>query len=129
MSKLSITGIIAAIIVIISAFLPWLTIESKGLTFTGLDTKGSSFGEPAILNIALAVFCIVLLLVNKRPAVLAALFCATLLTAWSFRNLLLFSRCEMGECPHREAGLFLSLVGAIAVLVCVLFQKGPAKRA
>lgn len=123
MSKLSITGVAAAIIVIISAFFPWVTIESKNLVFTGLDTKGSSFGEPAVLNIAFSIACIVLFFFRKRPAILANLFCATFLTAWSFRNMLLFSRCEMGECPHREAGLFLSVGGAFLVLICVLFQK------
>ncbi|WP_295123719.1 hypothetical protein [uncultured Chitinophaga sp.] len=129
MSKLKIAGILAAIVIIISAFMPWLTIESKQLVFTGLDTKGSSFGEPGVLNIGMSVICIIFFLIPQRWATLANLFSATFLVAWTFRNLLIFSRCEMGECPHRETGLFLSLAGAIVVFLCVVLQKQPAKKA
>lgn len=129
MSKVRITGIAAAALVIISAFLPWLSIASKQLVFTGLDTKGSSFGEPGMLNIGLSVICILFFAIGKRAASLANLFSSAFLLAWSFRNLLIFSRCEMGECPHREYGIFLSLAGAILVFLCVLMQKTPVKKA
>ena len=115
---------IAQKIVIVSTFLPWLTIESKHLVFTGLQTNGSSFGEPGKLNIFFAVIIGILFLVRRKMAARVNLFLAAFLMAWAFRNLLLFGRCEMGECPDREIGLYLSLVGAIGTFVAVLFSNG-----
>lgn len=124
MNKASITGIIAAIIVIVSAFLPWLTVESKQLVFTGLQTAGSRFGEPGKLNIAMAALTALLFLGGRKWMLRVNLFVAAFLLAWTFRNFLLFGRCEMGECPQREAGLFLSLLGALTAFICVLVNKG-----
>ena len=124
MSKHIIFGLLFVGIVIVSTFLPWLTIESKHLVFTGLQTNGSSFGEPGKLNIFFAVIIGILFLVRRKMAARINLFLAAFLMAWAFRNLLLFGRCEMGECPDREIGLYLSLVGAIGTFVAVLFSNG-----
>ena len=126
MSKNNLIGIGAAVIVIISAFLPWLTIESKQLVFTGLHTAGSSFGEPGKLNIILAIIAAVLFALQKQWAQRVNIFVTAFLMAWTFRNMLLFARCEMGECPHKEIGLYLSLVCAVLCFLCVLVRK-PAK--
>lgn len=131
MSKANLSGLIAAIIVIVSAFLPWLTIESKHLVFTGLNTTGSSFGEPGKLNIFVAVIAGILFLIKNKWTARINLFVTAFLTAWTFRNFTLFGRCEMGECPEREIGLYLSLIAAIATFICVLVgseaKRAPAK--
>lgn len=124
MSKSTITGIAAAVIIIVSAFLPWLTIESKQLVFTGLQTKGSNFGEPGKLNIILAVVAGLLFIARKQWAQRVNLFISGFLMAWTFRNMILFARCEMGECPHKEIGLYLSLIGAIIAFICVIATPG-----
>lgn len=124
MTKASIIGVVSAVTVIVSAFLPWLTVESKQLVFTGVNTVGSSFGEPGKLNIGVAVVSGILFLLQNKWAMRINLFATAFLSAWTFRNLLLFSRCEMGECPHREIALYLSLIAALATFVCVLLDKG-----
>ncbi|WP_298735262.1 hypothetical protein [uncultured Chitinophaga sp.] len=123
MSKSTLTGIAAAVIVIVSAFLPWLTIESKHLVFTGLQTKGSNFGEPGKLNIILAIIAGLLFIAQKQWAQRVNVFISGFLIAWTFRNMILFARCEMGECPHKEIGLYLSLLGAIVAFISVVTQK------
>ncbi|HEY0609008.1 MAG TPA: hypothetical protein VGD35_05115 [Chitinophaga sp.] len=120
-------GIAAAVIIIVSAFLPWLTIESKQLVFTGLQTKGSNFGEPGKLNIILAVIAGLLFIVKQQWAQRVNVFITGFLIAWTFRNMILFARCEMGECPHKEIGLYLSMVGAIIAFICVIVTPGKAK--
>lgn len=124
MSKPNIFGLISVAIVIISAFLPWLTIESKHLAFTGMNTAGSSFGEPGKLNIIVAVFSGILFLVPGKWSARVNLFVSAFLAAWAFRNFVLFSRCEMGVCPEREIGLYLSVIAAIAAFVCVILSNG-----
>jgi hypothetical protein len=131
MSKPNIAGLIAAVVVIVSAFLPWLSIESKHLVFTGVQTVGSSFGEPGKVNVFLAVLAGVLFFVERKWSARLNLFVTAFLSAWAFRNFLIFSRCEMGECPDREIGLYLSLIFGLVTFICVLLANGkrplPAK--
>jgi Na+/proline symporter len=129
MSKPNIIGLISVAIVIASAFLPWLTIESKHLAFTGMNTAGSSFGEPGKLNIIVAVMAALLFLSPNKWMARINLFVTAFLAAWTFRNFVLFSRCEMGECPEREIGLYLSLLAAAVSFVCVIFSNGNKKPA
>jgi hypothetical protein len=127
MSKARIFGLIFVVIVIISAFLPWFTVESKHIMFTGLSTAGSRFGEPGKLSIILAILTGILFLVPGKVAPRFNLGAAAFMAIWAFRNFLLFSRCEMGECPDRGIGLYLSLIAAIAAFICVLFCNGEKK--
>jgi len=129
MNKPTIFGLISVIIVIISAFLPWLTIESKHLAFTGLNTAGSSFGEPGKLSIFVAVVAGILFLVPGKWSARVNLFVAAFLVAWTFRNFMLFSRCEMGVCPERKIGLYLSVMAAIVAFVCVILSNGKGEKA
>jgi len=123
MSKSTLTGIAAAVIIIVSAFLPWLTVESRHLVFTGLQSKGSNFGEPGKLNIILAIIAGLLFIARKQWAQRVNVFVSGFLMAWTFRNMILFARCEMGECPHKEIGLYLSLIGAIVAFISVVAYK------
>jgi hypothetical protein len=123
MNRPSIIGLILVAVVIVSAFLPWLTIESKHLVFTGINTVGSRFGEPGKLNIAISVLAgILFALPGKTPARIN-LFVTACLAAWTFRNFILFSRCEMGVCPEREIGLYLSLLAGIGAFASVIFSN------
>ncbi|MBC9933459.1 hypothetical protein [Chitinophaga qingshengii] len=128
MSKTSVIGIIAAVIAIICTFFPWATIESRHLVFTGLNTTGSSFGEPGKLNIFLAVLAAVIFLVKNKWVMRMNLFVGGFLLAWSFRNMLLFSRCEAGVCPQTGIALYIALAAAVVVFVCVLLTRTPVKK-
>jgi hypothetical protein len=127
MSKAKIFGLLSVATVIISVFLPWITVESKHLVFTGVSTAGSRFGEPGKLSIIVAGITALLFVIPGKVGARFNLFAGAFLVAWSFRNFLLFSRCEMGECPDRGVGLYLCLVGAIATFVCVLLTNGEKK--
>jgi hypothetical protein len=129
MSRSSIIGLISVAIVIVSAFLPWISIESQHLVFTGLQTGSSSFGEPGKANIFFAVIIGILFVLKGKMPARVNLFLAGFLAAWTFRNLLLFSRCEMGICPERHMGLYLSFIGALGAFICVLFTNNSGKPA
>lgn len=125
MSKTAITGLVAIVIVIIGTFLPWVSIVTGGqeLVFTGLQTEGSSFGEPGKLSIFVAVLTGILFLIPKDWSPKINLFTSAFLVAWTFRNLLLYSRCEMGICPDQKAGLYICLAGAVTAFICVLMHR------
>lgn len=125
MRRNAIIGLIAIVIVIISAWLPWITVQAdEGLrTYSGMQSEGSSFGEPGKLSILVAVLTGILFLIPKDWAARVNLFTGGFLAAWSFRNLLLYSRCEMGICPDRHIGLWLSLIASLTAFVCVLMYR------
>jgi len=123
MAKNKIFGLLSVIVVIVCAFLPWITVESKHLVFTGIQTNGSYFGEPGKVNVFFAVVIGILFVLKGKMPSRINLFLAAFLAAWTFRNLLLFSRCEMGECPDRHFALFLSLVAALGAFISVLFTN------
>ncbi|SKA42910.1 hypothetical protein SAMN04488128_10652 [Chitinophaga eiseniae] len=125
MSKTSVIGIIAAVVAIVCTFFPWAAIESRQLVFTGLNTTGSRFGEPGKLNIFLAVLAVIIFLVKNKWVMRMNLFVSGFLLAWSFRNMLLFSRCEAGICPQTGIALYISVVAAVVVFVCVLLTRNP----
>lgn len=127
MSKAKIFGLLSVAVVIISVFLPWMTVESKHILFTGVSTAGSRFGQPGKLTIIVSAITAIFFLIPGKVATRFNLFAGAFLVAWSFRNFLLFSRCEMGECPDRGIGLYLCLAAAIATFVCILLSNGDKK--
>lgn len=124
MLKSSLFGILAALVVIACVFFPWISVEVNGqhLVFTGMQSEGSSFGEPGKLSIAVSVLTIIFFLVRKAWSPRVNLFVSAFLAAWAFRNMLLYSRCEMGICPDQKIALWLSLIAALAVFACVLWN-------
>ncbi|PSL43460.1 hypothetical protein CLV51_108150 [Chitinophaga niastensis] len=123
MSKTGIIGVLAALLVIVCAFFPWSVIESRHLVFTGVNGTGSSYGEPGKLNIVLSVMAIILFLVKNSWISKINLFVGGFLAAWTLRNMLLYARCEMGECPQPGVALYISLAAALVVFGCVLFTR------
>ena len=113
-------SLIAVAILVVSCFLPWMTIESKGLTITGLDTEGTRYGKPAYFHFVWAFIYLVFLLINRVWSKRAAIGVAAFNIAWAFRNFLLLPACQMGDCPVREIGLYLILFVALAMFVTPL---------
>ena len=128
MSKSAIIGILAVLLVIVCAFFPWSVIESRHLVFTGMDGTGSNYGEPGKLNIILSVLAMVVFLVKNKWVSKMNLFVVGFLVAWTFRNTLLYSRCEVGECPDAGIALYISLAAALVAFVCVLFTPVPKEK-
>lgn len=121
-------GIIAALGLIAVCFLPWSYVASKQLVISGMNTAGTSFGKPGMMNIILAAVSVLLFLLPKIWAKRTNLFIAALGLAWSIRNFLLVTSCLMGECPEKKAGIFLLLLCAALVLLMTLFPKIELKR-
>ena len=123
-------GLAAALLLVISAFLPWVIIESKGLTLTGVDTTGTSYGKPAYFHFFLAAVFLVCNFTNRVWAKRLNLLVTALNIGWAIRNLLVLGSCMGGECPARQTGIWLMLISSITMLISSLFpdMKIPAKK-
>src|SRR5215210_3892114 len=90
-------GVVVAVALIISCFVPWVYIQSIQTTITGSNTGSTNFGRPGAIHIILCVFAVILFLLHKVWAKRANLFVVTFNFAWAIRNFLLITHCEMGE--------------------------------
>lgn len=114
-------GVAAGILLVVACFLPWVIIESKNITVTGIDATGTNFGKPGYIHLVLVVFFFVFTLVPRLWAKRANLFVVALNSAWAVRNFLIIATCRSGECPDRQIGIYLLLIASLVVLVSALF--------
>jgi hypothetical protein len=94
-------SILAAIVLILSCFFPWVMIKSKSLTVTGVDVAGLAYGHYGYFLIPLALIFIILQLVNRLWAKRLNLAVGALIITISFACIWIF-RCEYGECPEKQ---------------------------
>ena len=123
-------GILAVLLQVAAAFLPWVYIESKELILTGLDTTGTNYGKPSYLHILFAAFFLLFTLRPRLWAKRVNLLVVAMNLAWALRNFFMVSSCQGGECPVKKAGLFLSLLASVLMLLSALFpdMRLPAEK-
>ena len=114
-------GVAAAIILIISCFIPWVIITSRQISITGMGAEGTNFGRPGYFHIIMAVLFIVLSFIPRVWAKRSNLLVVAMNFAWGVRNYFVLSRCEAGECPDKELGLYLALFGTCFMMLAALF--------
>lgn len=102
-----------AAVLVIACFLPWMTIESKSITITGMDTTGTTYGKPAYFHFLWIALSLLFLLPNRVWSRRTAMVFAAFNLAWAFRNFLVLPVCQMAECPVRRAGLYLIFIASI----------------
>src|ERR1700680_2087976 len=100
-------GLLAAMALVTACFFPWVFIESKNITVTGIESTGTSFGKPGYFHLFLALFYVAF---NFTPRIWAKrmnLLITALNIAWAARNYFLISACAGGECPEKKVALYL----------------------
>lgn len=114
-------GVAAALLLVASCFLPWVYIESRELTFTGVDTTGSNYGKPGYLHFVMVIAFLPLTLIPRLWAKRANLIVVALNIAWAIRNFIMIGVCQGGECPVKKEGLFLALAASLLMFISALF--------
>jgi hypothetical protein len=111
-------GILCCGILILSAYYPWIYIESLQVYIKGVgaDVK-TVFGKPALMNFYLTPILIILFIIPKLWAKKINPFAGAINFAWALRNLLLLSTCRNGECPQHQAALYVYFLSAVVILV------------
>ena len=121
-------GIAGALLLLLSSLLPWVIISSKNLVITGLHTAGTNYGKPALMNLFLGGIALILFVIPHLGAKRANLFFCAANLGWAFRNFIVLATCYAGECPQKQAGLYLLQVAAIIMLLAaVLPDAQPDK--
>ncbi|HVF96591.1 MAG TPA: hypothetical protein VM871_04690 [Flavisolibacter sp.] len=119
-------SLVAVALMIAGCLLPWMTVETKGITITGINTAGTSFGKPGYFHFLWAGLYLLLVGINKLWATRIALVFAAFNIAWALRNFLLIPACAGGECPSRNAGLYLLLAASIAMFFAPVLKSDAA---
>ena len=117
-----------AILLVISCFYPWVTIESKNIVISGFHSEGTRFGKPGILHGLLSGFFVLFLLINRIWSVRTAFFIGAFNIAWAVRNFIVISTCQMGECPTKHGALYLLPVLAVLASAACLLMKDPGRK-
>jgi hypothetical protein len=114
-------GVVIAIGLIIVCYVPWVYIPSIQTVLTGMNTPHTNFGHPGLLNVILSVIAIIFFITPKVWAKRSNIFLVTFNMAWSVRNFVLVTHCELGECPEKRWGIYaLMLLSAILLLMALL---------
>ena len=109
-------SILAAIVLIISCFFPWIIIKSKNITVTGVDVAGLAYGHYGYFLIPLAIIFILLQLINKIWAKRLNVAISAIIVTIAFACLWIF-RCEYGECPEKQTALYIMFACSMVVLL------------
>lgn len=110
----------AIVLLVISCFMPWITVESKNITITGVHTEGTLFGKPGYFHFVWVAPCFFFLLLNKLWAQRAAAVFSAFNMAWAVRNFFLIPVCQMGDCPVRRSGLYFLFFSSLLLFGFVL---------
>lgn len=105
--------LLVAVILIASCFYPWMTIESKGITITGISTAGTAYGKPGYFHFLWVGLFLLFFFINKAWSRRTAVVFAAFNVAWAFRNFLVLPMCQMGECPLRRTGLYVLFISSL----------------
>lgn len=114
-------GFAAAVSLGIACFLPWVFIESKNITVSGIEATGTSFGKPGYFHFIMVVFFLFFHFMPKVWAKRSNLLIVALNLAWAIRNYILISSCQMGECPVKKIGIYLLIPASVLMLAAALF--------
>lgn len=114
-------GLAAAVLLIVSCFTPWVIIESKNITVSGVDATGTNFGKPGYFHILLSVLFITCTIIQRVWAKRLNLLVTALNTGWALRNFFVISTCQGGECPEKQIGLYLVMLSSLLLLLSSLF--------
>jgi len=114
-------GLLTAVILVIACVSPWIYIESKSLSISGIDTAGTNFGYPAYFHFVLAGIFLVLTFVPRVWAKRLNLLVTALNLGWALRNFFVISACMGGDCPVKLTGLYGVLLASIFLLLAALF--------
>ena len=114
-------GIAAAILLIISCFIPWVFIESKNITVSGIDATGTSFGKPGYFHLLMSIFFLLFSFIQKLWAKRTNLLITALNLGWAIRNYIIISTCIMGDCPLKKTGIFILIPASLLMLVSAVF--------
>jgi hypothetical protein len=121
-------GIAAAILLIIACCSTWVTIPSKNITVSGIDSTGTFFGKPGYFHFIMVFFFILFTLVQRVWAKRSNLLVTAINLAWAVRNYFIISACRQGDCPEKHVPIYLLILTSLLMLASALFPDFEPER-
>ncbi len=118
-------GVLVALSLALSCFMPWITIESKNIIVSGIDATGTNFGKPGYFHFVMIFLFLVFNFIPKLWLKRLNVFVAGLNFGWAIRNFIIISACSGGECPEKQAGLYIMFFASLLLLVVSFFPDMP----
>lgn len=122
-------GVVAALGMIVSCFLPWVHIASLDITLNGVNghvTERLDFGRQVYPQTFFALLMSVFFIVPRIWAKRTNLLVGAIQISWTIKNYIVFTMCREGECPEKKIGISLLLVfSAVAFLSALLPKLKP----
>ncbi len=116
-------GVVAAVMLMAVCFFPWVYIFSLQMEMSGMDTGRSNLGKPGLMNIIFSSISIILFLLQSVVAKRINVFVGVFNMSWAIRNYLLYTQCQMGECPEKKLGIYAMLFLSVIVFIMTLFPS------
>jgi hypothetical protein len=116
-------GFVASVVLIIFCFQTWVVLPTTQVAITGINTPGTHFGKPALVNLFFSSLAAVFFLIPTIWSKRTNIFMTTINIAWAIRNYVMVSTCSGGECPEKKAGIYILVVAAGIMLLMSLLPK------
>jgi len=116
-------GIVAAITLIISCFLPWAYYPDLKDTFTGFYSYQNQYGKPGKMIVVISAIVLLFILLPKIWAKRVNLFLAALGLGYAIKSYILYSGCYNTYCPQKQAGIYVMIFSAIILLITTAFPQ------
>lgn len=123
MKYASLTGIAAALLLIVFCFIPWAYYPDLHENFTGFYSKQNNYGKPGKTFIFLSILSIILFLLPKIWAKRVNQFVCVLIFAYALKTYFIYAACYLGICPEVRMGLIGMLLFSLVILISSLLSK------
>jgi len=121
-------GLTVAVLLVVCCISPWVFIESKNITVSGIDSTGTNFGKPGFFHFFMIAFFLTFNFIPRLWAKRANLLVTALNLGWAIRNYIIISACIGGECPEKKSGIYVMLVASVLMLITAFFPEISLKQ-
>ena len=133
MKYYKIIGLLAAIALFASCFMPWAYYPDLQKSFTGFFTEKNIYGKPGVVFTFFAALSILLIFINKIWAKRTMIFIQALNIGYLLKTYVIFTSCYKGYCPEKQYGLYWVIISSVVLLLISFFpdikfseEKGTA---
>jgi hypothetical protein len=121
MKYYKIIGIVAALTLVASCFMPWAYYPDLHKSFTGFFSEKNIYGRPGKVFTFFAALSIIFILINRIWAKRAVIFLQALNIGYLLKTYVIFTSCYKGFCPTKQYGMYFLIISSVVLLVISFF--------
>ena len=121
MKYYKVIGVLSAIVLFASCFMPWAYYPDLQKSFTGFFSEKNIYGRPGMVFTFFAAVSVILILINKIWAKRTVIFIQALNIGYLLKTVVIFTSCYKGYCPEKQYGLYLLILSSVVLLIISFF--------